>query len=72
VAVSIAAVATAAQEETARPLDVVPVGLGQHHAGVIEVRLHPIGVDQHIRTVYAQPSVSGLVPVQHLRLYLSL
>jgi hypothetical protein len=46
VTVSVAAVATAAHE-VVRPLDVVRPGRGQRHAGVVELRLRPVGIDQH-------------------------
>jgi hypothetical protein len=72
VAVSIAAVATAATQGTTRPLGVVLVGPGQHYVEVIEVRLQPVGVDQHISAAHAPPSLPGLVSGQHLQLYLSL
>jgi hypothetical protein len=39
VTVSIAVVATAATEVTTRPLHLVLADLGQHHAGIVEVRL---------------------------------
>jgi hypothetical protein len=52
VTVSIAAVAAAATEMTTRPLHVVLAGLGQPHAGIIRVRLHPVGVYQHSGTAH--------------------
>jgi hypothetical protein len=61
VAVSTAAVVTAAQEVTTRPLQVVRVDLGQH-VRVIELRLHPVGVDQHISRAHGEAFLSGHFP----------
>jgi hypothetical protein len=62
VAVSIAAVLTAAPEVTTRPLRVVLAGLGRHHAWLIELRLQPVGVDQHISRAHGAAFLSWLAP----------
>jgi len=49
---STAAVAAVATEVTTRPLHLVLVGLGQHHTGIIKVRLPRVGVYQHTGTAH--------------------
>jgi hypothetical protein len=62
VTVSIAFVTTAAQETTTSPLRLVLVGLGRHHPWVIELCLHPVGVDQHISRAHGVAFLSWLAP----------
>jgi hypothetical protein len=62
VAVSIAAVVTAAQAVTTPPFRVVLADLGRHHARVIERCLYPVGVDQHISRTHDAAFLSWLAP----------
>jgi hypothetical protein len=61
-AVSIPAVATAAQEVTTRPLPVALADLGRQHAQVTELCLHPVGVFQHISRAHGEAFLSWLAP----------
>jgi hypothetical protein len=60
VAVSIASVVAAAHEATTQPLRPVLIDLGRHHAWVIELCLHPVGVGQHISGAHGVAFLSWL------------
>jgi hypothetical protein len=53
-AVSIASVVTAAPDVRTRPFRVVLVGLGRHHAQVIEQYLCPVGLGQYVSRAHGQ------------------